>query len=326
MKNNRALTPLVPALLVLMLCAITATACIWDADSLSAEKSRSPDMAQLIIGPPPKPDDPKPLLERIAKLKAQPREQDASWWNDLAGAYLRLGRAKEAAELLEPVVQKFSSDYGIHANLGTAYHLLGRYAEAEKEIARDLEINPDAHFGLEKYHLALLQYLVRDAEYQKNHVYVYEWSSRFTGTPHPMMFRGSADPTAPMSEKDSGRPEYLEKWDLASDPKFEEGVRYMASLNPREPACFVMLGIACLHKRSYNLAGLAFDHAIKLGSPQAGQLKVWISSIERYVNRSLQEKYGQRWFWLILSLPIIGWIVARVAWNRVRKNRVPPPR
>ena len=70
-----------------------------------------------------------------------------------------MGQPREVVELPEPLREKFANDYGFHANLGTAYHLLGRYPEAEREIARDLEINPDAHFGLEKYHLALLQYL-----------------------------------------------------------------------------------------------------------------------------------------------------------------------
>ena len=38
-------------------------------------------------------------------------------------------------------------------------------------------------------------------------------------------------------------PAYRSKWNLAQDPKLPEGITYMASLNPREPACFVMLGV-----------------------------------------------------------------------------------
>ena len=29
---------------------------------------------------------------------------------------------------------RFANDYGVHANLGTAYHLMGRYADASREI------------------------------------------------------------------------------------------------------------------------------------------------------------------------------------------------
>ena len=114
---------------------------------------------------------------RIKNLEANRDEKNSVWWNNLAGAYLRLNQPATAVKLLEPVVSKFPNDYGIHANLGTAFHLLD-VQDAEKEIARDLEINPDAHFGLEKYHLALLQYLVRDADYKREHVYIDEFSRR----------------------------------------------------------------------------------------------------------------------------------------------------
>src|SRR6187549_3743332 len=149
---------------LLLLLPIASYACIWDADTLSDERKAKPALAELILNEKPASPDPKPFRERIAKLKAEPKENDPAWWNDLAGAHLRLGEAAEAAKILEPLVSKFPNDYGIHANLGTAYHLLGRYADAERHIARDLEINPEAHFGLEKYHLALLRYLNRDAE------------------------------------------------------------------------------------------------------------------------------------------------------------------
>lgn len=158
---------------------LAVNACIWDADTLLQERFRSSDMAKAILGRPPKPPDPVPLRKRIQNLKASPKENDPEWWNNLAGAYLRLGDTKTAIGLLESVTNRFPNDYGIHANLGTGYHLAGQYTAAEREIARDLEINPDAHFGLEKYHLALLQYLIRDPQYQKRHVYVDEWSKPF---------------------------------------------------------------------------------------------------------------------------------------------------
>jgi hypothetical protein len=78
-------------------------ACIWDADTLLQERFTSPDMAKVILGKGPKKIDPKPLRERIQVLQSNRKEDDAAWWNDLAGAHLRLGEAKVAAELLESV-------------------------------------------------------------------------------------------------------------------------------------------------------------------------------------------------------------------------------
>ena len=243
----------------ILISPVLVLACIWDADTLDNEKKKKPEIAEIIFGTGKEATDAPRLQKRIAELKSNPRENEAAWWNDLAGAHLRLGQAQEAANLLEPVVKKFDSDYGIHANLGTAYHLLGRYQEAEKEIARDLEINPDAHFGLETYHLALLQYLSRDEDYQKQHVYVDEWTKTF--------FESHATEFAYHT----------------SETNFVEGVLYMASLNPKQPACFTMLGIACLTAENFNLAAAAFEKAIALDSPQKETLQEKLVEIRKFI-------------------------------------------
>lgn len=298
-------------------------ACIWDSDTLGDERKKSPDMAALILGTQLQAVDANALVKRIELLKAKPRENDPAWWNDLAGAYLRLGRAQDAANLLEPVVSRFPTDYGVHANLGTAYHLLGRYTEAEREIARDLELNPDAHFGLEVYHLALLQYLSRDKEYQVRHVFVDEFTVGFLqgGLWHPYASGGlSTDlPTKPEEIAELKRalanvsatnlhertkiliqlasldppPGYRFTWNLADHASFEKGIRYMAELNQTQPACFVMLGIACLKKRDLNLAALAFERAIKMGSPQREVLERHVAEIRDHIAEA--RRYRPSW-------------------------------
>src|SRR5438309_1550818 len=129
--------------------------CIWDSRTLADEKKQHPTLAKAVLSPANDAPDTEEAKGRIERLRANPREDDPAWWNDLAGAFLRSGEASEAVKILEPLTNRFAADYGVHANLGTAYHLLGNYPAAEREIARDLEINPDAQFGLEKYHLAL---------------------------------------------------------------------------------------------------------------------------------------------------------------------------
>jgi Flp pilus assembly protein TadD len=268
--------------LSLLLACANTLACIWDAETMIHERLAHPDMAKLILGEPPAPPDPAPLRQRIQELTTSPQTNDPNWWNNLAGAHLRLGEANEAVALLVTVTNKFPDDYGIHANLGTAYHLLGRYADAEREIGRDLEINPDAHFGVEKYHLALLQYLVRDAQYQKDHVYVDEWSEGFIQSPSIRIMLLLKD----VGTNNDEPPPYRKKWDLAKDPKFQDGVMYMATMNPKEPACFVMLGIACQRARQYNLAAAAYKRALSLGSPQADILRNRVNALEHYISES----------------------------------------
>ena len=335
---------------------------MWDSDTLGDEKKARPNMAEAILGNPPNLGDPIKLRKRIAELNTNRRENDPAWWNDLAGAHIRLGESKRAAELLESVVTRFPNDYGVHANLGTAYHLLGRYQEAEKEIARDLDINPDAHFGLEKYHLALLQYLVRDAKYQHRHVYVDEFTGVFmesnvflrSGIEEGLILEGSTNTLAqelPALEKEYAEmastnsstlayklhgllgtmaecddpPLYRTKWNLATNSLLQEGVIYMASLNPSEPACFVMLGILSIKNHDLNLAEAAFDKAIKLGSPQAEILRVKREVILKHIREA--RTYSSSNFGSLVALAcgaaIILVIVLRGAlrWFHKRSSR-----
>ena len=324
------------------LLAVNARACIWDADSLWHEKLRSHDLAAAILGEPPADEDTQKLKSRIQDLEAHRNEASAEWWNNLAGAHLRLNQPAQAAKILEPVMEKFPDDYGIHANLGTAYHLLGRYAEAEKEIARDLEINPDAHFGLEKYHLALLQYLMRDAKYQSRHVYVDEFTYPLISTDgkwgrleytesvekiwkenaasytnvaqaeaeyadflktNPDQ-RGLMEALGTTAAADTP-PAYRTNWNLFRDTNFETGVIYMAQMNTKEPACFEMLGLAAWKNRSYHLAISAFQKAIVLGSAKAELLKTKIDGLENYIKKSGGLGLNPLMLWLALSTLVV---------------------
>ena len=249
----------------------------------------------------------------------------------MAGAYLRLAQPAEAAKILEPLTNKFAGDYGVHANLGTAYHLLGRYTDAEREIARDLEINPQAHFGLEKYHLALLQYLIRDEAFRVRHVYVDEFTTAFL-TQGGFSIVGRAEPGLRHEPKDKlsgserdeaseeirttlqGRktfsrdefykfafnvselagsdqpPSYRGKWNLAEDSKLEQGVIYMAGLNSRQSACWVMLGILAIKHSDKNLTIAAFEKAIQLDSPQLPMLQAQIDLLREHISKARRYK------------------------------------
>ena len=212
--------------------------------------------------------------------------------------------------LLEPALSRFATNYGVHANLGTAYHLLGDYKAAEREIAKDLEINPQAHFGLERYHLALLQYLKQDLKYQEDHVYIDEWTEPFKQdsaagmSQHVQRSTGlfSKDRVYLTASNTDEPPGYLAKWELASDPKFEEGIIYMATLNAHQPACFTMLGIACLAKRDFNLASAAFRKALEFGSPQGKLLKTRIAECEDMIRNSHAHKLA----WLPILMVLLA--------------------
>ena len=333
-------------LLVGIFSSVPLIACIWDSDSLGSEKRKSPDMAALILGSQRERTDTNRLIKRIEALKTTPRETEAAWHNELAGAYLRLGRAQEAASVLEPAATRFPDDYGIHANLGTAYHLLGRYQDAERHIARDLELNPEAHFGLEVYHLALLQYLSRDKDYQARHVYVDEFTrdfleARFLKASGDQGLAGTnaASNNTQVNELErelatttdaaeryqlllqlvalDPTPPYRSKWNLATSTNFHKGVQYMAELNPREPACFVMLGVACVKERDLNLAAAAFKRAVALGSPQHELLQARIRNIQEHVSEA-RMYHLKRWLPLAFGGMFVG-LLLFIAYRRQQR-------
>jgi tetratricopeptide (TPR) repeat protein len=342
--------------------AVSVLGCIWDARTLNEEQKEHPDLAKIILDAgKPRPVDPS-IREDIERLRNQPQPDNVDWINKLAGAYIRVGEPAEAVKLLETGRERFPDNYGVRANLGTAYHLLGRYADAEKEIAKDLEINPNAHFGLEKYHLALLQYLARDQEYQRRHLYVDEFTEGFfenrgnslqhlkyekhgvlpgnfqPSTPEEIEFartnswlrkslpNESVFEDALQSEADTP-PAYRFKWDLAADTNRTRGVMYMAELNPDQPAAMVMAGIIATEARSYNLAVAAFQRAIDLGSPQAELLRWHITDLEEYIKTSLAR--GGRHSWsglLMIAATVVGFpiLALLVIWRWFRRRRIIP--
>jgi hypothetical protein len=114
---------------------------------------------------------------------------------------------------------------------------------------------------------------------------------------HPVFFELSLQ-----AEADSPPP-YRFKWNLAADPRFAEGVLYMAKLNPREPAAMIMAGIAVLQRREYHLAIGAFERAVKHGAPQGAILQAHMSALEQYIADS--HKHSGRTY-SMLAVMIVG--------------------
>lgn len=76
---------------------------------------------------------------------------------DYTVALIRLGRAGDAIVELEAIEQAFPGQYATAANLGTAYELTGKLAEALTWITRGIERNPGSHEGTEWLHVAILK-------------------------------------------------------------------------------------------------------------------------------------------------------------------------
>jgi len=176
--RNRTLG--VGLLVLTALCVTVAHACIWDSDTLAAEAKGLPGVADIIVG---RFERNPPLyyemrLARVtAELETSPHKLDL--YDDAGAACDRLGRSDDAIAWMTRKHERFnnfskvpSNDlYRYHANLGTfhAHRWIGSGADrddladlkaARDHIARAIEINPDAHFGREKFQLTAIEWLI----------------------------------------------------------------------------------------------------------------------------------------------------------------------
>jgi len=146
--------------LLLVTSATTALACLWDYDTLQMERMRFPGALEIITGKFVRHS--RAYYEwRITdrKKKLETRPDDPALLDDLAVAYAKLGRPEEGIALLEPTLAARADRYETLSNLGTLLFFAGRLEESKQYIRRALEINPDAHFGREKYQLLLTEYV-----------------------------------------------------------------------------------------------------------------------------------------------------------------------
>ena len=158
-------------------------ACIWDTDTLAMEAKAFPGIAEVLTGRferlPPRYYEMR--LERVRReVAASPA--NLALYDDAGAACDRLKRSDNAVAWMERKAAVLAAAdqslpatlehrYRLHANLGTflAHRWLRNGAprdnmedirRAESEIAEAIQINPDAHFGREKYQLAAIRWLI----------------------------------------------------------------------------------------------------------------------------------------------------------------------
>ena len=148
------------AFLALAALSASAVACLWDSDTLAMETARFPGIAELIAGNFPRHS--KAFYEWRkkdceARLAKDPKQ--ISLYDDLAVAQHKLGDHRAAIATMEAKEKVQPGLYETESNLGTFYIYTGELDAALQHIERVLAINPDAHFGREKYQRLLVEWL-----------------------------------------------------------------------------------------------------------------------------------------------------------------------
>ncbi len=159
--------------------------CIWDRDTFAMEARGRLEVVETAVGwfdrfPP---EYYQMRLERVTReVTAHPDRLDL--YDDAAVACDRLGKHAEAVGWMEkkgtamqalPAAQAKDHRYRMLANLGVFHthlwlksadrgRLPGMLDQAIQDVAAALEINPNAHFGRESVHLALLKWWKKGTE------------------------------------------------------------------------------------------------------------------------------------------------------------------
>lgn len=246
--------------------ACAATPCLWDSDTLDTELRGLPEAHDLLVGRWHRHGDAY-YQARVDRILAQP-ERSLADYDDLAVAYEHLGQRDDAiavmGEKAGALAERDDADqrYRYHANLGTFHAHAGRFDEALGQLRAAVALNPDAHFGRERYQIELIEYVAaarNDAELWRTSSFLrhagYRWMSGATIT----AFGADAGPDG---ERDLD-------WDEAY-----QAVGGMLRFGGLEgPELYRTLGELFLAKDHLNLAWWAFGRAIERGHPAADLLE-----------------------------------------------------
>ena len=145
-----------------MLVSSDAWACLWDRDTLAMERKRFPDTHELISGRFVRHSEAF-YRWRIEdrKKRLEKAQDDLAAMDDLAVALDKVGQHKEAIALMERALKMKPGRYESLANLGTFYVHSGQLQKGLEFIRQAIKVNPEAHFGREKYQAYLVEYVLK---------------------------------------------------------------------------------------------------------------------------------------------------------------------
>ncbi len=100
----------------------------------------------------------KEYLANTARTLEKKLQKEHSFMllSDYAVGLMKLGKTKEALDILVELSAKYPGEYKIASNLGTAYELNDEIDSALKYIRRGIKLNPKDHEGSEWIHVQIL--------------------------------------------------------------------------------------------------------------------------------------------------------------------------
>ncbi len=246
--------------------------CIWDSDTLESELRGLPEAFDLVTGRWHRHSDAY-YRERLERLGGE-RELTLAELDDLAVAHERLGDRDAAIAVMARKQKALTNTpddehrYRYHANLGTFLAHAGRFDEGLVELRRAVAINPDAHFGRERYQIELIEYIAaakRDPTL---------WSSTsFLRHANYQPRPGKSIYWFVVAEQGLDTSPWRNDRELDWNEAYEAASGMLRFGGIEGPELYRTLGELFLMKEHLHLAWWSFRHAIERGHPASDVLR-----------------------------------------------------
>lgn len=270
-RNARAGVVSIPVMqrFAIACAAVLSLACLWDQDTLREESLGQKDVLEIVTGT-LRHHATAWYAAKVAYTQPLVYAGDApkERYDDLAVALAKTGELDRALATMRAKEQRFPGEYTTEANLGTFYAMKGDRAAALAHLRKAIAIDPDAHFGREKYQIALLEFM---ETVDQNPTIV---NTDFLGLPITDHIAFALDP------------KHAELKDRPTVPK--DAVTAIVGLirfggNDQNMHLWFALGLALGWQGHKNLALRALRRADVLGHPLAAQVGGWIAVADRPV-------------------------------------------
>lgn len=159
-------------------CGLTSTTvgmreprgCAWNDEVWLAEAKTLPCFADVVFNDYPRHTARFHGLRLRAANIALSADPHSLWALDMAGvAQIHLRKLADAEKTLLHRLEVAPGAYATHANLGTLYTFTGQFELALANIDAAMKLEPQAHFGREKYHRAFVVFLATLAKEPGKH-------------------------------------------------------------------------------------------------------------------------------------------------------------
>lgn len=238
-----------------------ARACGWDTETMFAEATTLPCVYGAVFG--------RYAVHGKEYLHARIAAADAALaWSPTAVdaldmkaiAELRLGDLEASRKTMLARAKIEPDAYATHANLGTLLTFTGEFDESLKHVDAAMKLEPAAHFGREKWHRALVEYL-RDLKKDPSLA-----DKSFVTTPKPSE-----------AELLSGS-----KATFKGDPKVFDALVSMLAVYGAENVSHVhyALGEQLALRGDLAMAWGAFRRAIELGHPASKNIEALLAKMK----------------------------------------------